>query len=197
MTQRELFDKLQTEITDQLSDVKLDLETSIAHGSCAIIDQLIMETQITRDVIGNSRLMLKTKHFDFIVDSFEDKVGSGMHIFSRVWYIDQCRTHVKARVYFTKTGNIEVRICQGRNPFVMGLTPVDEGSVEVKCYLKNDQFCNKVVNLAFTESSTRYGDCWNIGTGELLGEMSCNEIINGGYLTDSGHLVLVFEITIN
>ena len=52
MTQRELFDKLQTEITDQLSDVKLDLETVIVQESHATIDQLIMETQIIRDVVG-------------------------------------------------------------------------------------------------------------------------------------------------
>ena len=112
--------------------------------------------------------MLKTKHFDFIVDNFEDKVGSNLSIFSRVWYIDQCRTHVKAMVNFTETGNIKVWIGQGRNPFVMGLTPVDQGSLQMRCYLKDngnnddEDFFNKVAKLPFRESSSRGVDCWKL-----------------------------------
>ena len=194
--QSSIMDTLQNEMVIQggIRKVLLDFNK-------ALVDQIVSESQITREVIQNMRKTRNTYKCDFHILNFSKWSGSGEECFSRLWYIDQAFTHVKADVIFNGDMTISVGLAHGRYPKVVGLDPYPGMRVKVKVS-------------AVKQSGT--DDNWDLGAGEIkidekqippecdgwlsvsgwgLADVSCEELRTRGLIEDD-MLILRYIIAV-
>ena len=147
----------------------------LTNQSQAVIDQIMMESQITRDILqvkphtgGNPAVprgipqsvpnMSKVRQkyiFHFHVKNLSewwwsdnrrsDEWRSSTSQFSRVCYIDQANTYIKARARFdvdcVSRDCIRISLQPGRNPATMGLEPAPATQTQVLAQLMDDSLC--------------------------------------------------------
>ncbi|XP_012946164.1 uncharacterized protein LOC106013887 [Aplysia californica] len=170
--------------------------------SRAVIDQIVTEGQITREVVRGERETQGTYTCDFYVTEFSHWVGAGVRHYSRLWYIDQSKTYLKGRVGFGKDKTMDVWLVHGRYPHVVGLAGQTGGRrVRVSVAVvrqtgtgDNWELGSKVVNFDETAISVRC-DGWECAGGyRVASAVSCDEMYTRG-LVDGGNKVL-FRYTI-
>ena len=104
---KNLFQSLEKEQEDKLGR----LSNRLTSQSQSVIDQIVSESQLTRDFLsltkrGDPRSiqnMMKFREkytFYFSVKNLTDWWGTDDSQFSRVWYMYQANTHIKARAWF-------------------------------------------------------------------------------------------------
>lgn len=71
----------------------------VSDQSRSVVDQIVMEGQILREVMEEKRLRKRSTTCDFHITNFTELVGSGEQQFSHIWYIDQAQRYVNVIVY--------------------------------------------------------------------------------------------------
>ncbi|XP_005093931.1 uncharacterized protein LOC101858168 [Aplysia californica] len=139
--------------------MKKDFETEgrvldlLRADSRAVIDQIVTEGQITREVVMGERETRLMYTCDFYVTQFSDWVGSGEGQYSRLWYVDQVETYLKGHVRFHNDKKMDVWLVNGRYPHVVGLA----GRTGVR---------DVRVSVAVV-GQTETGDNWELGSFEF------------------------------
>ncbi|XP_005112089.1 uncharacterized protein LOC101859062 [Aplysia californica] len=170
--------------------------------SRAVIDQVVTEGEIMREVVRGVRETQGTYTCDFYVTQFSDWVGSGEEHYSRLWYIDQSKTYLKGNVGFKKDKKIEVWLVHGRHPHVVGLAGRTGARVRVSVAVvrqtgtgDNWELGSEVEN--FDETTIPVGwdgwvGVWGCG---VASDVSCDELYTRGLVNEVGDTVL-FRYTI-
>ena len=175
----------------------------VRDNSRAAIDQIVAESQIVQEIIQNSRKLRTSYTCDFKVQDFNKWKGSGGCQFSNLWYIDQLRSHVKARARF-QTRHMSVRLLHGQYPRMLGLSPaVDskEFQVNVKVMKQDGEAddldlttCDKIC--IFNQSSVPIdGDGWSIVGGYNSETVSYTDLQMKGFIASDSALFR-FEIIV-
>ena len=113
------------EVTNESFKVNGKFHKLLLQESRSIIDQIIGESTINREILLKKRTKRQRYLCEFNVVSFSLWVGSGEKQYSRLWYIDQSNSYVKGSVKFTKDNKILAKLVRGCYTRVLGLKPVD------------------------------------------------------------------------
>ena len=106
----------------------------------AVKDQIIIK--------GRSSEKFQATTLDFFIENWSQWRGVGGWQYSRVWFVPQLNTDIKALAGFSPDGKLDVWLVPGRHPRVMGLQEVERSSFSAKA---------AVVHQESREE-------WNIGT---------------------------------
>ncbi|XP_012946525.1 uncharacterized protein LOC106014052 [Aplysia californica] len=176
---KELRDTSRKQV-DSLGSIRQDFDTKgrvlklLRADSRWVIDQLIAEGQLIREVVLKKRHALKTYSCDFFITNFKTWVGMGQHLFSRLWYIDQAQTYVKGCVMFSDDKTMSVYLVHGRYPRTVGVAGRTGSDVRVSV-------------AAVREIGT--GDNWELGSGVMSTDETKIGTQNDGWISVSGCLV--------
>jgi len=101
--------------------------------SYSIVDQLIAEAEITRNLVRQTPNTGQDFTWDFHVENFSHLVGSWRSVYSRVWHVEKCGGYYKANAVFLsdKTVNIHV-FCDGIYPNIVGINKNSSGKLSWK-----------------------------------------------------------------
>ena len=161
------------------------VEKILLDQSQAIVDQILSEAHLTRDVLYRLKPrgyqpIKKLQTCDFFVKRFNESVDSGLNQCSRAWYLS--RTYVKGRVYFGKGRKLFVYVAHGISPRVVGLEI--GAKVDVKVTVKvmdqnNEGSCLDVGQDVWAiDEGEVYSFCdgWGLGEGCQLGAVNCDDL---------------------
>ena len=179
------------------------LNRALATNTRSVIDQVILDASITRDIMMCERTSRNEYICDFHVTNYSEMIGTGLNQNSRVWYIDQARSHIKAEVWFKADKTLHVWLNHGRHPTVVGLEPAtnplkvkvdmqvvtQDGSGD-KCKLVNSK------EMSFDESLIPARcDGWVCARGGHVISIDCEELTSKG-LVWLDKVLLRFKLTL-
>ena len=176
------------------------LEKKLRRQGQATIDQMISEFQITRDIIGKTKKRRDSHICDFHVCEFSEWEDSGRPIFSRLWYLDRLRSHVKGCAHFLTDGTMTVGLCYGCHPNVTGREARDVGRLQVKVKVIPQGAGGECWPLGQTtwaadeKTVHDFNDGWNNLGGKQISQVSCRELRRRD-LVVYNKIILRFEIT--
>lgn len=192
-------DKLTSLVEKNTCDVKLaDLDEML----WSLKDQIIAENQIIRKLIERKRKVRETYHCEFVIYNFTEKLEQkSRRMFSNVWFIDKCNSHIKINAAFDTDNKdkIEIWAVFGKYPKSLGLEPVNcnlnlNVSAKIICEPKRPWIIGKT-SFSLIEHVVPW-DCdgWAQSCGRVIGSFSAKKITKDGYL-DGDKLHIRVDIT--
>jgi len=100
--------------------------------SYSIVDQLIAEAEITRNLVRQTPNTGQDFTWDFYVENFSHFVGSGRSLFSRVWHVEKFGGYFKARAHFKSDKTVSIWLCHGIYPNIVGINKNCRGKLSWK-----------------------------------------------------------------
>jgi len=180
-------------------DIKNRLDKQITRQYWSIIEQIISENQITREILLEIRKPRDSYKCDLFVKDFSKLIKSQKEVFSNLWYFDQLTTHLKGVVRFTTDGQVEIGLDTGKNHRKCGLDPKRNDFVEATVFAvmikrKNWELGSR--SSSFDENTLGSDrDCWERGYGYHLATIPCEVLERNGYIDNNDRLILRYEVT--
>jgi len=157
-------------------------QTAIQLTLMSIIDQLVTEATITREIMTNQQTPRQSHTGDFFIFNYSDLVGSGRHVLSRLWYLEEKQAYVKGQAIFKTDNTVEICLLYGCCPKEVGREPRDLGDIQVK--VKVMPLTGQAQTWELSEKKVRfdekniadYCDGWVCTSGAKLHIVSCAEL---------------------
>jgi len=171
----------------------------ISRHSHLIIEQIVAENQINREILQRDRKPRGTYTCDFFVCDFSTNGGSQPVQFSNLWYIDQFNSHLKGKFIFNHDGSFTIRLIHGKNHCKLALEAKKVFCMGIKVTAVKKP--NK--NLWLDKQAIKFdegllspeADCWLFDFGYEMGQSPSAELLKTGYIDEQDRLLLRFEIT--
>ena len=180
------------DILSKMDAVKVTLETqqkeqkisqkAIQLSFWSIIDQLVTEATITREIMTNQQTPRQSHTGDFFIFKFSDWVGSGQHVFSRLWYLEEKQAYVKGQARFNTDNTVDIWIVYGCCHKEVGREPRDLGGIQVKVKVMPQYGQGQTWELSQKKfrlderNIADYCDGWVYPSGGKLHSVSCEEL---------------------
>lgn len=162
-------------------------------GSRAVINQVIAEAEILRNVVIRGYYVC-----DFFIEDFKNRIGSGESESSNIWHIGRLDRYMKGFCRFSRTRQLKVWLVEGTSCRVMGLPR--KGGLKFTFHV--NALKRERNNLLHGRTNTRWEfngdrtincDGWVCSEGTPLDGVSCDVLAND-WLDQYGRLHLQYEI---
>jgi len=197
---KESVDDVKKELTDMKDSAGYDiLKEMITQQTWNLLNQITAESKITREYVQNCRSVRKKYICDFFVYNFKDVLNSNSDIYSQLWYIDQWKRHVKCSAHVV--GRVlKLWLVEGTNSCVQGLDRETGPYLQVRVSLVKDGRENCVVGSEELGPADAWEnsecDGWGYTVGEMIAQVSFDEIISQNWMDDEKKVLFRFEITV-
>ena len=166
----------------------------------SLVDQVVSEANLTREILQQTRQTRSSYTCDFFLYDISRWKGAGQKQYSRLWYIDQMKSHMKGCVEFTSDNKIDVWLVHGRYPRVVGMSPAQDVIMKVKVSVVNqiggsDWQLGSRDWTAGEDGIDARCDGWDGVIGRDISNISCDELDTRS-LVYGDRVLIRYEITV-